>query len=273
MNKPHADFVGYPKDYLIGKGDYDIFPKEEADIFRQKDAEVFQTGEPNFNQEFFTSADGVTHVIATKKWAFDDGAGNKILVGVIRDITEMKQAEAALLEARQRLVDALETISEGFFCSTPTIAWRFATDDTRSYTQVLLTSSNPGSHSSASSGLSPSGGSSPTLPAGPKTRIQDRLEKHRHPSAPHLQPQSDGRWVQISERRTQAGGTVGVFTEITELKLAQQAAEAAREQAEQSLVALREAQESLVHAEKMASLGQLTAGIAHEIEESAQLHQ
>ena len=96
--------------------------------------------------------------------------------------------------------------------------------------------------------------------------IQDRLEKHRHPSAPHLQPQSDGRWVQISERRTQAGGTVGVFTEITELKLAQQAAEAAREQAEQSLVALREAQESLVHAEKMASLGQLTAGIAHEIE-------
>jgi signal transduction histidine kinase len=39
----------------------------------------------------------------------------------------------------------------------------------------------------------------------------------------------------------------------------------AKESAEQALTDLQTAQESLVHAEKMASLGQLTAGIAHEI--------
>jgi signal transduction histidine kinase len=39
----------------------------------------------------------------------------------------------------------------------------------------------------------------------------------------------------------------------------------AKEAAEQALTDLQTAQESLVHAEKMASLGQLTAGIAHEI--------
>ncbi len=265
MNQLHADFAGYPRDYLIGKSDYDIFPKEEADIFRKKDAEVFLTGKPNFNEELFTSADGVTHFIATKKWAFDDGAGNKILVGVIRDITEMKRAEAALLEARQRLVDALETISEGFFL--------FDADDrlvlcNRRYKELY-----PGIADIIEPGISferiirivAERGIVADAAGRIEEWIQDRLAKHRNPSGPHLQPQSDGRWVQISERKTQAGGTVGVFTEITELKLAQQAADAAREQAERSLVALREAQESLVHAEKMASLGQLTAGIAHEI--------
>ena len=38
-----------------------------------------------------------------------------------------------------------------------------------------------------------------------------------------LHPQSDGRWIQVSERKTQEGGTVGVFTDVTELKRAEEA--------------------------------------------------
>ena len=41
----------------------------------------------------------------------------------------------------------------------------------------------------------------------------------------------------------------------------------------QSLNELRTAQDRLVQTEKVAPLGQLTAGIAHEIKESAQLRQ
>ena len=45
-----------------------------------------------------------------------------------------------------------------------------------------------------------------------------RMAQHRDPHGPHLQAQSDGRWIQINERRTRDGGTVAVFTDVSEAK-------------------------------------------------------
>jgi two-component system, NtrC family, sensor kinase len=56
-----------------------------------------------------------------------------------------------------------------------------------------------------------------------------------------------------------------IYSDITERKRAEAEIRAARDAAEAALRDLKAAQASLIHAEKMASLGQLTAGIAHEI--------
>jgi class 3 adenylate cyclase/PAS domain-containing protein len=52
--------------------------------------------------------------------------------------------------------------------------------------------------------------------------VSERLKRHRNPGKPNLQHRSDGRWILISERKTNDGGTVAVYADITELKQREQ---------------------------------------------------
>ena len=75
----------------------------------------------------------------------------------------------------------------------------------------------------------------------------------------------DGRVIEARRNPVPDGGFVLIYADITERKRAEEAIRAARDAAEAALRDLQAAQASLVHAQKMAALGQLTAGIAHEI--------
>jgi signal transduction histidine kinase len=75
----------------------------------------------------------------------------------------------------------------------------------------------------------------------------------------------DGRVLEIRHNPMPGGGFVLIYSDVTERKQAEAEIHAARDAAEAALRELKTAQASLIHAEKMASLGQLTAGIAHEI--------
>jgi adenylate cyclase len=48
--------------------------------------------------------------------------------------------------------------------------------------------------------------------------LAERLVRHRHPSDSHIQQRADGRWIMVSERKTEDGGTVAVYSDITKLK-------------------------------------------------------
>jgi len=75
----------------------------------------------------------------------------------------------------------------------------------------------------------------------------------------------DGRVIEVRNNPVPGGGSVVIYSDITERKRAEANIRAARDAAEKALQELRTAQASLLHAQKMAALGQLTAGIAHEI--------
>jgi two-component system NtrC family sensor kinase len=84
---------------------------------------------------------------------------------------------------------------------------------------------------------------------------EERLERTR----------PNGRILEVRRNPVPGGGFVLIFSDITERKQAEERVRAARDAAERALAELRAAQDRLVQTEKLASLGQLTAGIAHEI--------
>jgi PAS domain S-box-containing protein len=75
----------------------------------------------------------------------------------------------------------------------------------------------------------------------------------------------DGRVIEVRRNAVPDGGFVLIYSDITERKRSEAEIRAARDAAEATLRDLRGAQSSLIQAQKMAALGQLTAGIAHEI--------
>jgi two-component system NtrC family sensor kinase len=79
----------------------------------------------------------------------------------------------------------------------------------------------------------------------------------------HTRP--DGRVIEVRRNAVPGGGFVIIYSDVTERKRAEEEIRTARDTAERALQGLQTAQASLVHAQKMAALGQLTAGIAHEI--------
>ena len=75
----------------------------------------------------------------------------------------------------------------------------------------------------------------------------------------------DGRIIEVRRNPVSGGGFVLIYSDITERKHAEEAVRSARDEAEAALRDLQTAQDRLIQTEKLASLGQLTAGIAHEI--------
>jgi signal transduction histidine kinase len=74
-----------------------------------------------------------------------------------------------------------------------------------------------------------------------------------------------GRVIEVRRNSVPGGGFVLIYSDMTERKRAEGEIRTARDAAENALRELQAAQANLVVAQKMAALGQLRAGIAHEI--------
>ena len=92
-------------------------------------------------------------------------------------------------------------------------------------------------------------------------RLTDSVSRHHA----YERTRPDGRVIEIRHNPVPAGGFVLIFSDITERKRNEAEIRDARDAAETAYRQLKATQANLIQAEKMASLGQLTAGIAHEI--------
>ncbi|MBU4528027.1 EAL domain-containing protein [Hoeflea sp.] len=70
----------------------------------------------------------------------------------------------------------------------------------------------------------------PDSPKGREAYIENRIRRHGNPGRPIIQRLNNGRWLQVQERRSNAGYTVGICTDITDIKQAEKTIKVQAEQ-------------------------------------------
>lgn len=140
-------------------------------------------------------------------------------VAWIYDISNLKRAEEAQRQSEQRLIDALESIGEGFAFYDE--ADHLVLSNTR-YRELLFEgvdiALSPGSSFESILRNAVHDGLIEDALEDPEAWIATRITQHRNPGAPVMQRRAGNRWLMVSERKVTGGGTVAVFTDLTELK-------------------------------------------------------
>lgn len=142
-------------------------------------------------------------------------------LGVFRDITiEVQESNMRdIQQARRRLADAIDSITEGFslydgedrlvVCNQRyrTLLYPDMTDEIvpgMYFEEIIRRAAEKGYVKDAEGRVD--------------EWVEARLASHRQPGEPQMQRRGAGQWLLISERGTEDGGTVAVYSDITEMK-------------------------------------------------------
>lgn len=104
FNKAGEELLGIPREQMIGKNDYDFFPKEQADFFVQKDKEVLNCSDAvDIAKEPLETANKGQRMLHTRKIGIRDKNGKpQYLLGISEDITDrIAMQERILKQARE----------------------------------------------------------------------------------------------------------------------------------------------------------------------------
>jgi PAS domain S-box-containing protein len=178
--------------------------------------------------------DGTVVQLSINGKPFFDEAGNfKGYRGTGSDITAEIEARREAEKARTLLTEAIEALADAFAL--------FDADD-----RLVLCNSKFRENYLTYMGIEvPTGatmeemmraglarGAFPEAVGNEEAWMAERLARHRQEESSIEQRLGDGTWMRVTERRTEDGGTVGVRTDITELKARQAELGVARDQAE-----------------------------------------
>jgi PAS domain S-box-containing protein len=230
---------------LLGKTDFDFFPLEMSRVFYEDEQNVMSSGQAVFNRQITGIDDEGNQIyVLTTKVPLRDSKGQVTgVAGVGRNITEQKKAEDALREAERKYRRIFDDAMVGIFQSTPegrylsanpTMARMFGYDSPE---EMIASIDDISRQSYVDS----------------KRRDVFKTLIQRNGSVQSFECElyrRDGTkfWALTNARAVRENGVVvryeGLNEDITERKLLQA---------------------QLLQAQKLESVGQLAAGIAHEI--------
>ena len=117
FNNAGEELLGYQRGELIGKTDYDLFPKKEADFFNANDREVLESGIlKDIPEEKIHTRHKGERILHTRKIPILNNEGvAEFLLGISEDITYKKQNENLLIESEKMYRTLLNASPEGIF--------------------------------------------------------------------------------------------------------------------------------------------------------------
>ena len=102
-NRAFEEYSGIPAERALGHTDLEIFPNpKDAEHFRRDDLELLRTGERVTFVEEYVNVAGETRIVNTSKSLVPVENRLPLIIGVSWDITDEKNAELEIVEARIR---------------------------------------------------------------------------------------------------------------------------------------------------------------------------
>ncbi len=101
VNNAFCKIVGKKKDEIVGKTDFDLFPRKQAQIYHQENLAVYNTGKPLFKEDKILNPKGAKwlHVVKIPVFEADGNVAGLLCSG--RDITELKRVQEQLNQAQK----------------------------------------------------------------------------------------------------------------------------------------------------------------------------
>jgi two-component system NtrC family sensor kinase len=238
-----ARLMGATPDELVGKTDFDFYPQGLATQYYADEQEIIRSGQPLLNREepLMDQLTGKKGWLSTTKVPLRDSYGKIVgIVGIGRDITERRRAEEALRQLKEFNEGIVQGMEEGIVMEDAEGRITFVNPkmaEMLGYTEEELIGKH-WSETVAPSCLRQVEQESSKRPEGISSRYEAVLLRKDGQEVPGL----------ISARplfgEGEFVGTLAVCTDLTEIK---------------------EMEQQLVQAGKLAAIGQLVAGVAHEL--------
>lgn len=201
-----------PKDDILSFADVaDITHPDDIDLLGLAE-HLLESGETLVDETFrMRHADGSwIWLRARGEIQSEPGRAEPHLIGICIDITEQHELAEQSRMADLRLRDAIETISEAF------VLWNARNE------LVICNSNYQSLHSLPNAVIKPGTPYKDVMAAASNAEVAPQPVTLRQrggaPDGSYEAQLEDGRWLQISERRTKDGGFVSVGTDITPLK-------------------------------------------------------
>ena len=219
--REHQDLLGYDPDEYLQSPNFWLSRVHPDDLPRDGEfSRLFEQGRLTYEYRFRKRMAATAGSVIACFWCATATGEPIEVVGAWSDISARKLAEEAQRETEQRLIDAIESIGEGFaFYNAED---RLVLCNTR-YREMLhadgMDEIAPGTpfESIVRKAVAAVASAISTRSAR-SSGSRERLRRHRNPGPPIIQRRTDGRWIQVSERRVSGGGIVAVYSDLTELK-------------------------------------------------------